>query len=144
MVEVGSAFALLALAHFVVDWVFQGNKTAATKHSNWKVRARHCTVYAGGMTLAVWLLLSPTTIPLLVSAGIFWVSHFILDTYIGVFRIWMWQQYGFGVFKRPYRGSHDLALFTERFASPIGKRVGICIDQQLHLIFLLVVILICI
>jgi len=88
MVEIFSAagglFALLTFVHFFADWLFQTQREATHKHNNWKIRARHCTIYTVFFVPVVWIL-SPGIWASCTSLAILFISHFIIDTYIPVF-----------------------------------------------------------
>lgn len=101
----GGLFALLVFWHFLSDWVFQSQKEALAKATNWRVRARHVTVYTvlfipllmllslrvghsmlgddGGMSLEI----GPR---FYLSLAILWGSHFFIDTY---WPVMMWAKY---------------------------------------------------
>lgn len=145
----GGLFAVFALVHFVVDWVFQSHAEAMVKHNNPFVRAKHCLIYTAGF------------VPLLYFLGfnawewffglniLFW-SHFFEDTYVPVF--W-WAKYirkppemiepwkesytrvdGTIAFKvHPPDAKHG---FVEFIQTPLGKILMIAIDQIIHLLFL--------
>lgn len=85
----GGLFAILALVHFVVDWVFQSHSEAMVKHNNPKVRAKHCAIYTLGF-LPLFYLFGFEWWEWLIGANVLFWSHFVEDTYVPVF---LWAKY---------------------------------------------------
>lgn len=122
--RIGGVFAVLAFAHFAVDWGLQSHQEAMKKSKNWRIRARHCLIYSLGFLPVFWLLdLSAAFSAVLFS--ILWVSHFIEDTYWPVF---LWAKY----IRRP--PSLDTVEFVK---TPLGLILVITMDQIIHLAFVL-------
>lgn len=80
---IGGLFACFTFVHFFVDWVMQTHAEAMAKHNNWKVRARHCTIYMFGFFPLMWFL-HFTPLQFLVGCNILFWSHFVEDTYLPV------------------------------------------------------------
>lgn len=138
LVNVGAVFSLLVLVHFVVDWLFQSHDEAMKKSHDWRVRSRHCTIYALGFVpfMLIANLVGDTHFSLLealLSLLILYVSHMVEDTYYPVF---LWVKY---VRKPPEfkTYSDDKTAFLVWFSKPLGKIIGIVVDQLIHILFLL-------
>jgi len=93
----GGIFGILVFWHFFADWVFQSHKEALTKASDWKVRFRHCWLYAAlFMPLVAFLKcdeptwLRPWAGPGVLVFVILFLSHFIIDTY---WPVMMWAKH---------------------------------------------------
>lgn len=145
----GGLFAVFALVHFVVDWVFQSHAEAMVKHNNPFVRAKHCLIYTAGFTPLLYLLGFSAWEWFFGLNILFW-SHFFEDTYVPVF--W-WAKYirkppemtepwkesytrvdGSVAFKvHPPDAKHGFVEFVQ---TPLGKILMIAIDQIIHLLFL--------
>ena len=146
----GGLFAVFTFIHFCVDWIFQTHAEAMAKHNNWKIRARHCTIYTLGFFPIMWVLHFSVLEFVLATNVLFW-SHFIEDTYLPVY---LWAKYirkpsemtdphkelivgvdGHQTFKvsppDPKKG------FIEFVSTPLGKILMIAIDQIIHLAFLI-------
>lgn len=136
---VGGILSVLTLIHFIADWIFQSHAEAMAKSSDAKVRAKHCLVYTGIITL---ILIAGfhifNVVELLAYAAILWLSHFIEDSYMPVF---LWAKY---IRKAPefsvpsVEGTHfsDLDRFKEFASTPLGKILLIVVDQIIHIIYL--------
>ena len=139
---------MLAFLHFIVDWGFQTHLEAMTKAINWKVRARHCTIYTIGM-VSFLLTLDITPLDLGRSVLILWVSHFLIDTYLPVY---LWAKYirrppeliedQMAVIPNPYTGNlrlaeNELERFKGFARNPLGLFLVISMDQAWHLLFLI-------
>src|SRR6266436_9594847 len=85
----GGIFAWLVFNHFAIDFFFQTHREAMNKHNNAKIRARHCLIYALGFVPLLWYL-GFAGWEWLAGLGILFVSHFCLDTYMGVY---LWAKY---------------------------------------------------
>ena len=87
--RLGGLLSMLALVHFIVDWVFQTHAEAVAKHNNAAVRARHCAIYTVGFgPLLIYLGLREWN--LAAAMLILFLSHFIEDTYWPVV---LWAKY---------------------------------------------------
>lgn len=137
----GGIFALLAFAHFVIDWVFQSHKEAMKKSSDWRWRAKHCFSYAGGF-IPVMLVFHMDVWEIVAGWAILFCSHFIEDTYIPVF---LWAKYirqmpaicDVGLTSNGIdRQTKEKAAFKELFQTPLGLVLFLTIDQLIHLAFL--------
>lgn len=127
---IGGTFALLAFAHFVVDFIFQTHSEAMGKSHDWKIRARHCLVYTGGMLVACYVLGMVGW--LLVWAGVvLFASHFVEDTYLPVY--W-WAKY-----IRMAPGVTSIDGFKAWAGTPLGILLIIAVDQIIHLAFVLAI-----
>jgi hypothetical protein len=125
--EAGGIFAILALVHFVADWVFQSHATAMTKHRNARVRAWHCWWYVSFFIVPLSLLdPGPHFARTLLETGILFWSHFIEDTYLPVY---LWAKY----IRRAVNDQAEFGVFIE---TTLGKILMIVIDQVIHLAFL--------
>lgn len=128
--QIGGIFALLTLAHFVADWVFQSHAEAMAKPKNSGVRARHCTVYAVLCCLVIGLF-QPDPYVLGTAWLLLFCSHYLEDTYLPVF---VWAKY---IRKPPeMTAKATLEEFVAFAATPIGKILLIAIDQIVHILFL--------
>lgn len=134
LAKMGGVFALLVFCHFVVDWLFQSHDEAMKKsHDAW-VRAIHCIVYTTGF-IPLMILLRLNLVEFIASLTILFVSHFFEDTYYPVF---LWVKY----VRRPpeFRSPlypTDREAFLAWFSTPLGKIIGIVVDQLVHIGFLL-------
>lgn len=153
--KVGGIFALLTLAHFIADWLFQSHTEAMSKATDSWVRGKHCLIYTVLLCLAIWLVLKPAFSVMVLIAIALWFSHFVEDTYLPVY---IWAKY----VRKPLemadiqKMSRDLAekgggsLYLppgtygitpmdgfKAFASTgLGKILLITVDQIIHLVFL--------
>jgi hypothetical protein len=132
--KLGGIFALLVFWHFVADWLFQSHDEAMQKSNNAKIRARHCMVYSVGF-VPLLIMLQLTLFELFLALITLFVSHFFEDTYYPVF---LWVKY----VRRPPEFSltsvhSDKEAFLLWFATPLGKIIGIVVDQLVHIAFLL-------
>lgn len=147
--SLGGLLFMLAFLHFVVDWGFQTHLEAMTKAINWKVRARHCTVYTVGLVAFLLLALDIPWVDLGKSALILWVSHFLIDTYLPVY---LWAKYirkppemvedQKAVVPNQYTGNlrlaeNELERFKGFARTPLGLFLVISMDQAWHLLFLI-------
>lgn len=142
----GGLFALLAFAHFVIDWGFQSHEEAMKKSTDWRWRAKHCLIYAGWF-IPVLLVLHLSLWEIAASWAILFVSHFIEDTYIPVF---LWAKYirripaicdiGLTSNGKSDRQTKERAAFKELFGTPLGLVLFLTIDQLIHLLFLLPIV----
>lgn len=133
LAQLGGLLFLLTFIHFIVDWGFQSHIEAMQKASNWKVRARHCTVYTGGFVIPLFYMLDPQGI--LVSLGLLWISHFLIDTYVPVY---FWAKY----LRRPPEMQDpisELEGFKAFAKQPLGLLLVVSMDQAWHVAFLLLV-----
>jgi hypothetical protein len=139
--QAGGLFACLVLIHMIADWFWQTHTEAMIKHKDNEVRAKHCLIYTAFFTpwFAVfhfswwqWLL----------SLNVLFYSHYLLDTYAGVY---MWARY----IRRPPemntdkdKGTlHDPKIGFVKFAeTPLGKILSITIDQLSHILVLWVIV----
>lgn len=150
----GGLFSLLTLTHFIVDWLFQSHNEAMIKHSDAKIRAKHCTIYTIGFLplLTFCHFVNALSIgQLFLSLIILFVSHFYLDTYHGVY---LWAKY----LRRPSEMTDPIKqigridgyvkilppdpkegfkLFVQ---SALGKILLIAVDQIFHLVFLIPIV----
>lgn len=124
LAKTGGVFSVLAFVHFLIDWGLQTHQEAVNKSKNWRIRARHCLVYAAGFLPVFWLLGLSAGFSAMLFA-ILWVSHFIEDTYWPVF---LWVKY----VRRP--PSLDTVEFVK---TPLGLILVIAMDQIIHLAFVL-------
>ncbi len=85
----GGLFALLALVHFVVDWIFQTHSEAMVKHNNPKVRAKHCLIYTIGFIPLLYFF-EYSWLQWLIALNVLFWSHFVEDTYMPVY---LWARY---------------------------------------------------
>lgn len=145
----GGIFAILVFIHFFVDWLFQTHSEAMIKHNHYKIRAKHCLIYALGF-VPIMLLFNLSILQLAIAFNILFWSHFYLDTY---HLVYIWAKYirkppemiepykevllredGEQFFKvcppNPKKG------FGEFVQTPIGKILLIAVDQIFHLAFL--------
>lgn len=131
LAAIGGLFALLTFAHFIVDWIFQTHDEAMRKAHEWSVRVNHCLVYAIGMTSACMVL--RRDVPFIVGAfSIFFLSHFVEDTYLPVY--W-WMKY---VRRVPtVRTVEGFVSYIQ--SEPLGLILTIAVDQIIHLAFVLLV-----
>lgn len=141
----GGLFALLALVHFVVDWIFQTHSEAMVKHNNPKVRAKHCLIYTIGFIPLLYFF-EYTWLQWLIGLNILFWSHFVEDTYMPVY---LWAKY---IRKPPEMTENVLVTidgiiqsvppdpkmgFVLFVQTPLGKILMIAVDQIIHLSFLL-------
>jgi len=145
--DFGGYLFLLTFAHFIVDWGFQSHWEAMNKATNWKVRARHCTVYLVGMLLVSYWMGITSTLELGFCVVALWLSHFLIDTYLPVY---VWARY----VRRPPQmlnnlrdvnldsRTGELAVsgkmlrdFKSFAETPIGLFLVIAIDQAWHIFF---------
>jgi len=149
--QLGGIFAVLVFWHFLADWVFQTHKEAMSKATNWRVRLRHCVVYAFLFWPLFWLTGFEGDRAAM-ATGILLTSHFIIDTYIPVM---LWAKYlrrapqfeGVGMTRimRPWQDKvvdpitykTDAEAFKAFAATPIGLVLMITMDQFFHIAFLL-------
>src|SRR5574338_119619 len=142
----GGLFAVLAMIHFFVDWIFQSHSEAMVKHNNPKIRAKHCLIYTLGFVPIMWVFnFSP--IEWLIGLNLLFWSHFAEDTYLPVY---LWAKY---IRKppemtEPRKHVNGLdgyvsilppdpkAGFVEFVQTPMGKILMIAIDQIIHIAFL--------
>jgi hypothetical protein len=141
----GGIFAVLTFVHFAVDWIFQTHSEAMVKHSNYKVRAKHCLIYTLGFVPMMYLF-GFSFWEWVVGLNVLFWSHFIEDTYLPVF---LWAKYirkppemmeplkqigpdGY-TFVLPPDPKKGFLLFVQ---TPLGKILMIAIDQIIHLAFL--------
>ncbi len=144
----GGIFVWLALAHFLIDWVFQSHEEAMKKSSSALWRARHCFIYAGWF-MPVLMLLGLQGWSLWAGWAILFVSHFIEDTYYPVF---LWAKHirripalrDVGLYSRTSglsdRKTMEQRAFKELFSTPLGLVLFITIDQIIHLLCLLPIV----
>ncbi len=131
--EWGGVFAVLAFAHFVVDWVFQTHWEAMNKTQRWPVHFYHCTMYSAGVTLVA-ALLGLVGWPSAAAFAILFISHFVEDTYVPVF---LWAKYVRRIPKlRQGTKKQQFEAFKRMFNEPLGTVLFIAIDQIIHLTFL--------
>lgn len=140
---IGGLFALLAIAHFASDFIFQSHAEAMAKPTNTKVRAKHCLVYSGLLTVLIFAIFdSRPWWETGMYFTILFTSHFIEDTYLPVY---LWAKYirKAPEFEIPVDEPHaaqptpDMARFLAFASTPLGKILLISIDQIIHLGFLL-------
>lgn len=140
LAQMGGVFALLVFCHFVVDWLFQSHDEAMKKSVDSFVRARHCLIYTFGFVPLLWAL-KLNLIELSASVVILFVSHFFEDTY---YPVMLWVKH----VRRPPefrdmtiehfpRTLTDKEAFIKWFSTPLGKIIGIVVDQLIHITFLL-------
>lgn len=135
----GGLLALLVFVHFVVDWVFQTHAEAMVKHNDARVRARHCLIYMSGF-IPLLILMHFSLLRFFVAMNILFWSHFAEDTYIPVF---LWTKY----IRRPPSMTPS---FTNDFSekkgfgqfidTTLGKILMITIDQIIHIVFLIPIV----
>jgi len=130
LIASGSLFSLLVFNHFIVDWGFQTHNEAMKKTPDWKVRARHCLIYATGF-MPLLFLMGLSGPELVASFLILFTSHFIEDTYIPVY---FWAKY---VRRMPLIRLDGIQAFKAEFSRPLGLILFITIDQLIHMLFLL-------
>jgi hypothetical protein len=150
----GGLFSVFAFIHFFVDWIFQSHAEAMVKHNNPRVRAKHCFIYTLGF-VPVMFLLGFTWWEWLIGLNVLFWSHFCDDTYITVF---LWAKYirkpteMIEPFKETYtRVDGSVAVkvlppdakrgFAEWVQTTMGKILMIAIDQIIHLVFLIPLVL---
>ena len=138
IIQIGSMFAILALWHFIIDWLGQSQKDAIAKSTNWRIRFDHCFYYALWFVL-LGLAFNFHLLPMCLSFGILFISHFIIDTYIPTY---LWVKY----VRQPAIPTWDFTIekFKEYAATPIGSIITITVDQIFHLIFVFVVAVFCV
>jgi hypothetical protein len=131
LAAIGGVTFLLTFLHFVVDWGLQTHTEAMTKASDWKVRARHCCVYAVGLTLPL-LFVLPDTGDRIFMLLLLWLSHFAIDTYIPVY---IWAKY---LRRAPQlqNAPSELEGFKALAKEPLGLFLVITMDQAWHILFL--------
>ena len=135
--QIGSIFSLLILWHFVVDWLFQSQSAAIDKSTDSMVRANHCIDYALAFIILL-TICSFSSIAVWASALVLFVSHFIIDTYIPTY--W-WVKYT----RKPLPVEQfTIEKFKEYAATPIGAIITITVDQIFHLVFVLIVAILCV
>lgn len=133
--QFGGIFAVLTLIHFVVDWVFQTHSEAIVKNNNATIRAKHCLIYSVGF-VPIMVLLDFNIWQYILSLNILFWSHFVEDTYAPVF---LWAKY---IRKPPEMDFDTKSGFLEFVSTPLGKILMIVIDQIVHLVFLIPIIVI--
>ena len=138
----GGYFALYCLAHAINDWIPQSHYEAIHKSTNFRIRTRHCAIYSL-LFLPAFLLFGLCWWKILASLAILFVSHHIIDTYLGTL---LWMKY---VRKHPafvaitdmkFRLSideDDKRAFRTAIQEPLGMILMIAIDQFQHFLFLL-------
>jgi len=145
LAQMGGIFALLVFWHFVVDWLFQSHNEAMKKSHDAGARAFHCAVYTLGFVMVMPFFGSSfSTEEAILSIIILFFSHFIEDTYYPVF-LWTKHvrkppEFGKIVFNQDLtegRQLTDREAFIEWFGTPLGKIIGIVVDQLVHIAFLL-------
>ena len=141
----GGLFAVLALIHFFVDWIFQSHSEAMVKHNNPKVRAKHCLIYTLGFVPFMWLC-QFTFWEWVIGLNVLFWSHFAEDTYVPVY---LWAKY----IRRPPEMTEPMKQteadgyvtiippdpkkgFVLFIQTTLGKILMIAIDQIIHLLFL--------
>ena len=95
LAQAGGLLFLLTFFHFLADWIPQTHREAVTKSKDWRVRAKHVTVYTALMmvpfTLILWHHRANTFfIYYHISFVVTWVTHFIGDSYVITFA---WVKY---------------------------------------------------
>jgi len=130
LIAAGSLFSLLVFNHFIIDWGFQTHNEAMKKSSDWKVRGRHCLIYATGF-MPLLFLMDLSGPELVASFLILFTSHFVEDTYIPVY---FWAKY---VRRMPLIRLDGIPAFKAEFNRPLGLILFITIDQLIHMLFLL-------
>jgi len=134
---VGGILAILTLAHFIADWVFQSHDEAMRKATEPKIRARHCLVYTGIMSFVLVFGLHLSALEIGVYASILFLSHFVEDSYLPVY---LWAKYIRNAPEFTIGGEvSELDRFREFASTPLGKILVIVVDQVIHIIFLAII-----
>lgn len=153
LVFIGGLFSIFSFIHFVSDWLLQTHAEAMSKHNNWKIRAKHCIIYASGF-LPIFYVLNFSLIEYFISYNVLFWSHFYLDTYHATY-LWMkWV-------RRPPQMINPRKIeigsckespefkvlppdpkegFIEFVQTPLGKILMITVDQIFHLMCLFPVV----
>lgn len=131
LAAIGGVAFLLTFLHFIVDWGFQTHTEAMTKASDWRVRGRHCCVYAVGLILPL-LFVLPGTGDRFFALSLLWLSHFAIDTYVPVY---VWAKY---LRRAPQlqKPPSELEGFKALAKEPLGLFLVIAMDQAWHILFL--------
>lgn len=127
----GGIFAVLTFNHFFVDFIFQSHAEAMVKHSNLKIRAKHCLIYTLGFVPILYFC-HLSLVEFLIAVNILFWSHLVEDTYVLVF---MWAKY----IRKPPEMKYNpdpKKGFVEFVNTALGKILLIAIDQIIHLAFL--------
>jgi len=133
LAEAGGIFVVLTFVHFVVDWLFQSHDEAMRKSHEWRIRARHCAVYALSFLPVLWWV-DLSDWRLFAALNVLFWSHFIEDTYVPVM---LWLKY----MRQPPQFTLGWESDEKKFwafleESPIGYILMIAVDQIVHLTFL--------
>ena len=86
---VGGIYVCLLFIHFFVDFLFQSQQEAISKHDHPYIRARHCLIYSFPF-LPILFLLRFSFVEVCIALNILFWSHFAIDTYILTA---MWAKY---------------------------------------------------
>jgi len=87
LADIGGIFALLALWHFIADWLFQSHYTAVNKSARPLIRAWHSFAYA------VYFFPLVFFVPILTGTLLLlWLfsSHYFIDSY---YPLYWWAKY---------------------------------------------------
>lgn len=128
----GGIFAILSFVHFISDWVFQTNDMARRKSDESPfLLVAHCAIYTiTYVPLLAWMFKWDWSITVSASIVLF-ISHGTIDTYTPT---WLWARY---VRRPPEMKNDPVTGFTEWIKTPFGMIITLCVDQIMHLGFLI-------
>jgi hypothetical protein len=141
----GGYFAWYAFVHVLSDWIPQSHFEAINKSTNFRIRTKHCAIYAL-LFLPVLLMFGMCWWKILASLAILFVSHHAIDTYYSTV---MWMKY---IRKAPAFAAMtdmkfrwrideaDIRAFRTTIQEPVGAILMIAIDQFTHLLFLIPIV----
>lgn len=133
LAKAGGLFAVFCFIHFFMDWVFQSHAEAMAKHSNARIRARHCAVYTVGFIPFLWIM-EFSLIRLTIAVVVLFFSHFVEDTY---YPVYLWARF---IRKPPEMDTNPAEGFIVFIQTTMGKILMIAVDQIIHLTFLWVLV----
>lgn len=131
MERIGGALMILAILHFVGDWMLQTEYIQLNKALNPRLRIVHVALYMIPFVGALPFWGSPYSQGLWLAALLFWtaVTHFIIDSYLPLY--W-WRKY---IGKDPE--CESIERFAKAFSTPRGMTIYVTMDQGFHLLTLL-------
>ena len=102
----------LLITHIIADWFLQNKFLALAKVNNWKIRTIHCLIVSACFFWLPWPWLLWT-----------FATHWAIDTYRPLFWI------------RKLQGHYKtLDEFKESFNTPAGFMINVTMDQMLHIL----------
>ena len=89
LADAGGLLFILTIVHFILDWIFQSDKIAMSKHSNSSVRAQHCLLYAIGF-IPIMFLFKFQMWEYVFGFSVLFITHYIEDSYVPLY---LWAKY---------------------------------------------------